>query len=131
MNYSKRLECLSKIVNMIDQGESIVVCGTGFYYSVFKEYLLSEVLERLDTCIQHIEWVGASHIEFFSGSQLIIFDVERPDEIDSFVEQEAKWDVNLMLMFEPQLGFLKEQYNTRLLPIMLEKPGCRIQIVRA
>lgn len=130
MDFKKRFECWSKIVNMINEGESVVVCGTGFFYNVFKEFLLGETLEKLDGCIIQLDYDDPFTIEFDTGARIIIFDVEKSEELDAFVERGDEYPVNLMLLFEPQLGFLKEQYNTKLLPIILTKPSCRIQIVR-
>ena len=116
---------------MIEKNESIVVCGTGFFFNVFKEYLLSEVLERLDSCIDNIEWENAIYLHFFNNSTLVVFDVEKENELEAFIKMSEQCNVDLMLLLEPELGFLKEQYNMKLLPIVLEKPRCRIQIVRA
>jgi pentose-5-phosphate-3-epimerase len=121
---------LNKVLSLRESGQSVVVCGTGFFYAVFREYLLQEVLERLDTSIEEIQWEDATQISFANGASLILFDVEKENELEAFVKLSDNCDMDLMLLFEPQLGFLKEQYNTRLLPIILEKPKCRIQIVR-
>jgi hypothetical protein len=133
MDFKRRTELLEKTKALLDKGDGVVVCGSGFDYDIFLNFVLSELTEHYQAKITDLAWTDGLYIDLENGARLKMFDVKKPDQLEKFVadySDPACFPLHLMILIEPPKEALKDLYNVHLLPLLLNRNAARVQVVR-
>lgn len=135
MNFKRRLELKDKLIALLDEGKGVVICGNSFFYDIFSNFILNELVSGVKASeITDLGLADGIFVEFVNGGRLRVFDVKKEDQLSKFVkdyEDTEVYPLDLLVLIEPVGEQLRDLYNARLLPLLLNRDTARVQVVRA